>query len=106
MPTSVSNFFICRVCSINYQITGQTELDITQQILPIFNHKITARNKVTSRDLQKSIMRERLNEKEFQFFYKGLPKSVARKLYTMYRADFVLFDFVIEDDVWGGFVDW
>jgi len=47
-----------------------------------------------------------LNEKEYRFFYKGLPKSVAMRLFTMYRADFLLFDFVIDDNVWGGFVDW
>ena len=64
------------------------------------------KNRVAKQDLEKSMANERLDENEYRFFYKGLPKTIATKLYTMYRADFILFDYIIDDELWKNFAEW
>ena len=62
--------------------------------------------RVSRQDLEKSMANERLDENEYRFFYKGLPKTIVTKLYTMYRADFILFDYMIDDELWENFAEW
>ena len=92
----------CLVCDIDYDILGtaHNRTEFKRDVVKFLNKKMK-HPKFTEKMFKFEL--NEISQADYEFYYHGLQKSIAIKLFHFYNRDFLNFGFKIEDIIWSGF---
>ena len=89
---------LCRVCSIKWDFIGKVE---TSDI----DSEVVMRKAGVEGTIHMGLHGRSSNNSRMIVYFKGLAKTIVAKLYNLYREDFALFGYTVNDWLWEHLAD-